>query len=244
MAYNGASWNEASPTNDDLANEIDDMIRDVKIAVRSRMEHEHKWSSSQTATGSDGYHAFVTLSTQTSAPGLVYGTATQAGAVYAISSGTGVSVVCKNSGGYEVTLQHSAYLGGGVVPKGGIIMWSGTIATIPFGWALCDGTNGTPNLVDKFVICAKQDDSGTPKTNVTGSLTQTGGAATSDALIAHTHGFTLETRGNSADVPQTVSQGDSNTSVTDYTGTTASAGSGDSFSIMNPYYALAFIQKL
>lgn len=38
------------------------------------------------------------------------------------------------------------------VPVGGIIMWSGTVATIPGGWALCDGQNGTPDLEDKFII--------------------------------------------------------------------------------------------
>jgi len=37
-------------------------------------------------------------------------------------------------------------------PQGGIIMWSGTIASIPAGWALCDGTNSTPDLTDKFVV--------------------------------------------------------------------------------------------
>jgi hypothetical protein len=37
------------------------------------------------------------------------------------------------------------------MPAGAIIMWSGSIASIPTGWALCDGTNGTPNLTDRFV---------------------------------------------------------------------------------------------
>ncbi|MDP6908424.1 MAG: hypothetical protein QF371_02910 [Flavobacteriales bacterium] len=37
-------------------------------------------------------------------------------------------------------------------PTGGIIMWSGTIASIPAGWSLCDGSNGTPDLTDKFII--------------------------------------------------------------------------------------------
>jgi hypothetical protein len=36
------------------------------------------------------------------------------------------------------------------IPKGSIIMWSGT--NIPSGYALCDGKNGTPNLVNKFII--------------------------------------------------------------------------------------------
>ncbi len=38
------------------------------------------------------------------------------------------------------------------VPDGGIILWSGTISSIPSGWALCDGSQGTPDLTDKFVI--------------------------------------------------------------------------------------------
>jgi len=40
------------------------------------------------------------------------------------------------------------------VPSGGIIMWSGPIANIPSGFALCDGSNGTPDLRDRFVIGA------------------------------------------------------------------------------------------
>ena len=40
---------------------------------------------------------------------------------------------------------------GGYIPIGGIIMWSGSIANIPTGWALCNGSNGTPNLTNKFV---------------------------------------------------------------------------------------------
>ncbi len=38
-----------------------------------------------------------------------------------------------------------------LVPQGTIIMWHGTLANIPSGWGLCDGTSGTPNLLDKFV---------------------------------------------------------------------------------------------
>ena len=39
-------------------------------------------------------------------------------------------------------------------PIGGIIMWSGNSATVPSGWAICNGGNGTPNLTDKFVVGA------------------------------------------------------------------------------------------
>lgn len=42
----------------------------------------------------------------------------------------------------------------GRVPVGGIIMYSGSATLIPSGWQLCDGTFGTPDLRDKFVIGA------------------------------------------------------------------------------------------
>lgn len=38
------------------------------------------------------------------------------------------------------------------LPGGVIVMWSGKIQTIPQGWVLCDGNNGTPNLSDSFVL--------------------------------------------------------------------------------------------
>jgi microcystin-dependent protein len=41
-----------------------------------------------------------------------------------------------------------------LVPPGAIIMWSGAINDIPVGWALCDGTNGTPDLRDRFIVGA------------------------------------------------------------------------------------------
>lgn len=43
---------------------------------------------------------------------------------------------------------------GGNIPAGGIIIWSGAADAVPEGWALCDGTNGTPDLRDRFVLGA------------------------------------------------------------------------------------------
>jgi len=45
----------------------------------------------------------------------------------------------------------------GNVPTGGIIMWSGSPEIVPIGWNLCDGTNGTPNLIDRFIMGAATD---------------------------------------------------------------------------------------
>ena len=38
------------------------------------------------------------------------------------------------------------------VPTRFIAAWSGDIANIPPGWVLCDGNNGTPDLLDRFVV--------------------------------------------------------------------------------------------
>jgi hypothetical protein len=38
------------------------------------------------------------------------------------------------------------------LPRGVIVMWSGSLEEIPTGWALCDGSNGTPDLRDRFVM--------------------------------------------------------------------------------------------
>ena len=44
-----------------------------------------------------------------------------------------------------------------IVPSGAIVMWSGAVNAIPGGWALCDGSNGTPNLTDRFIVAAGGD---------------------------------------------------------------------------------------
>lgn len=40
------------------------------------------------------------------------------------------------------------------VPTGSILMWSGSIGSIPSGYVICDGTNGTPDLRDRFIVGA------------------------------------------------------------------------------------------
>jgi hypothetical protein len=71
------------------------------------------------------------------------------------------------------------------IPSGVIVMWSGTIATIPAGWLLCDGGNGTPDLRDRFIVGANQDDAGAAKTNITGSLTVSGNGTIPEHLHAY-----------------------------------------------------------
>ena len=70
----------------------------------------------------------------------------------------------------------------GTIPVGGIIMWSGSTGTIPADWALCDGSNGTPDLRGKFVLGA-----GTVAAHSSGNGTTTNGVFTSSVDGAHNH---------------------------------------------------------
>jgi microcystin-dependent protein len=147
-----------------------------------------------------------------------------------------------------------------IIPTGVIVMWSGTIATIPSGWLLCDGTNSTPDLRNRFIIGANADDGGAAKTNVTGSATQTGGSK--DAIVvSHTHTATVTDPGHAhaidrksglSSVDEAFVARGGGTEVTDYTSNSATTGisvsnstTGSSGTNANlvPYYALAFIMK-
>ncbi len=147
-----------------------------------------------------------------------------------------------------------------IIPSGVIVMWSGTIATIPSGWLLCDGTNSTPDLRNRFIIGANADDAGVAKTNITGSATQTGGSK--DAIVvSHTHTATVTDPGHTHSTQSWVGSGATNSQFSmSYTTTPASTltvnsnttgitvsnsttGSSGTNANLVPYYALAYIMK-
>jgi hypothetical protein len=67
------------------------------------------------------------------------------------------------------------------LPIGAIIMWYGTVANIPSGWQRCDGTNGTPDLRQRFPRGAAAA--------VTGVPSATGGSDNA-IVVEHTHSVT------------------------------------------------------
>ena len=124
------------------------------------------------------------------------------------------------------------------VPSGIIAMWSGSSGSIPSGWNICDGTNGTPNLTDKFI-------------KASGTAGSTGGSTTSGAttlstsqMPSHKHNL----NGNNANIAATNSswatlQSSTNTVSSPNPVQNTGGGGSHTHSVEPPYYTLIFIMK-
>ena len=139
---------------------------------------------------------------------------------------------------------------GTTIPAGIISIWYGSIGSVPTGWYLCDGSNGTPDLRDRFIIGAGS----------TYSVGSTGGSTTrtltTSEMPSHTHAATVTDPGHNHSITATTFGGASGgailvpfgstttgTSTTGITVSNAATGSGTAFNILNPYYALAYVMK-
>ncbi|MBY0244190.1 MAG: hypothetical protein K2Q03_01925, partial [Sphingobacteriaceae bacterium] len=140
------------------------------------------------------------------------------------------------------------------IPKGVIWMWSGSIATIPAGFGLCDGTAGKPDLRDRFIV-------GAGSAYGVGAV---GGAAThrltESEMPIHYHHMFAETASKNNTTTGDVTPDDNvafaleTTSQYAYAmkrsylsptaGRTAIAGGSQPHNNLPPYYALAYIIKL
>ena len=109
-------------------------------------------------------------------------------------------------------------------PVGGIIIWSGSIAAIPVSWQLCDGTNGTPNLRDRFVVGA----------GTSYGVGATGGAntVTLDATMIPAHTHTVSASGTTSTVSNDHSHG--------FSGTTSGQSNTHSHAVSDPGHAHSY----
>lgn len=151
----------------------------------------------------------------------------------------------------DLTVDGSAE--GGGLPSGVIVMWSGSVANIPSGWALCDGSRGTPDLRGKFILCV---DGSYSVGNTGGASTHTHGAGSYASPTGTISGSTTysygKDNGEAGRGRLAIKYGqDATWETTSYylnadilvsgdplTGTSGSASS------LPPYYALAYIMKL
>ena len=121
------------------------------------------------------------------------------------------------------------------MPVGSIIMYNGKAEEIPSGWAICDGTNGTPNLLDRFILASTYCGGTGGQSQITLSVSQ---------LPPHRHRLKKCWYGKSdnADDRQVVRWDDSvgtNDQIL-----TEETGFGLPINIMPPYYRLIYIMKV
>ena len=121
------------------------------------------------------------------------------------------------------------------MPVGSIVMFNGKAEEIPSGWAICDGTNGTPNLIDRFILASTYAGGTGGKSQVTLTVSQ---------LPPHKHRLKKCWYGKSdnADDRQVVRWDDS-VSTNDQI-LTEETGLGLPIDIMPPYYRLIYIMKV
>jgi len=164
-----------------------------------------------------------------------------------------------NSGTNNTQIATTAFvqtaLAGGF-PSGGIVLWSGSVASIPSGWALCNGSNGTPDLRNRFIVGAgltyAVDATGGSADAIVVSHTHTG---STDTLGAHTHStpgqiggstFLYSAGGGNPGLGPPIIAAGTTTSAGAHTHTVTvnSTGSSGTNANLPPYYALAYIMKL
>lgn len=151
-----------------------------------------------------------------------------------------------------------------IIPSGVILMWSGSIASIPAGWYLCNGSNGTPNLMDRMVIGAGSayavSATGGNKDATLVSHSHTFSGTTSTAsLVGHAYtcggdsplgsgGIMSNTSTSSRPGGDNASGLQQRTSIDathnhTVSGTTEVSGSSGTNANLPPYYSLAYIMK-
>lgn len=140
-----------------------------------------------------------------------------------------------------------------LVPTGTIAMWSGSPTAVPAGWALCDGTNGTPNLVNQFIFGAGSSGPAPGSTGGSASHSHTASANVSVANAgSHTHGVPSPWYSNTAssgggvtvvDRDKTEAKNAQTQTAGDHTHTATAVVSVDPTTTLPPWYALCFIIK-
>jgi hypothetical protein len=187
-----------------------------------------------TINGVSGTNSSMTVGAATNATNVVSG-----GTIASNVTGTTQALGTNNT-----TIATTAFAIANGIPSGAIVMWSGSIASIPSGWLLCNGSSGTPDLRDRFIV-------GAGSSYAVGA---TGGTA--DAVVVshthtindpgHVHGIQYRADLAGATGGYNIAGGPSivntNSAVTNISVNTA--GVSGTNANLPPYYALAYIIKL
>lgn len=130
-----------------------------------------------------------------------------------------------------------------IVPPGTIVAWSGT--GVPDGWALCDGNNGTPDLVDKFIKGGTSNGATGGSSQITLDVSNLPPHTHSCSSEAHSHQVPIGTATGTGSYNASESaSGSISTDSNSHSHTIGSTGGGVPINIEPPYYTLMYIMKL
>ena len=205
------------PPGSDTISEGDDHLRLIKAVLKSTLPNADE--------AINGVHTGTTEPSPTSSGQLWFDT-----------SGSGDLKVRNkaNSAFTSVDTTSTAF------PAGIITLWSGSSASIPGGWTLCDGTSSTPDLRDKFVV-------GATSTYAVGDNATMGNTGphtlTTAEMPAHIHSY--KSRGFTGADGTGASQQYADEAADYYPGTGSTGGGGSHVHTgsLPPYYALCYIMK-
>jgi microcystin-dependent protein len=164
-----------------------------------------------------------------------------------VALGASATATTQSANDNSTKVATTAYVAA-AIPSGVIVIWSGSSAAIPSGWNLCNGSNGTPDLRNRFVVGAGN----------TYAVGNTGGSA--DSIVpSHTHSISDPGHNHTVEIPisntgnnqssfnfsSTIQSGRfTPTTSTATTGISVnSTGSSATNANLPPYYALCYIQK-
>lgn len=242
MTIPTVGWDETSPAGSQLKSLGDNRIRELKTQVREVMSVDHNFQSS----GQDadaGKHKKLSLIEQAD-----LGTGATGKPIFGAQTvGGNAEMVWTTEGDVDLQFTDGDDFHENILNfVGMIVMWAGTLANIPSGWQLCDGTNGTPDLKGKMIPCVK-------------TSTNPGTVSGADYVAAHTHTGGAHTHTNpSVTVSLKIKNGSDtildtlNGSVvnsTAFSNATAIADTGSGGAVATTsygsavFYALAYISK-
>jgi hypothetical protein len=166
-----------------------------------------------------------------------------------VALGSSATATTQSSGDNSTKVATTAYVAANGIPTGVIVIWSGASGSIPSGWYLCNGSNGTPDLRDRFIVGAGS----------TYAVGNTGGSK--DAIVV-SHSHSISDPGHNHNIsngsnvlrdgsPRNRADGGSrdinivNLGIDSNTTGISVNSTGDSGTNANlpPYYALCYIMK-
>jgi len=233
------TWDETIPIDHTKFRQQPGFVRDSKVALRERLAVDHYFLTSEGADTKIGYHKKCTLVEQTADPAAV----ADAGILYTKDVATITDLFYRNSAGAIIQITSGSGLNVQSFATGMILIWSGTLASIPSGWALCDGLGGRPNFLDRFLKCVPN---GTTNPGTTGGTNANHSHTFGDH--SHTtpdHFHQIGTGDGGAPSQITNDGGGRERTLTQGGSVTGLAGQGSTslVSHLPAYYEVAFIYK-